>query len=1145
MPFIGIHNHTDVSNFRLKDSINKTSSLIDYSIELGHAGIAITDHETIAAHIKAIKYVKKLKEKGKLPEGYKLILGNEIYLCDRETVEKRKENNERIDFYHLILLAKDEIGHKCLRELSAEAWTHSFFFKGLERVPTYKDYFLNLIQKYKGHLIASTACLGGELGKLSLDYLKNGSIETKRQIHTFITMMKFLFEDDFYLEIQPSSENSDQIEYNKFLLKLSKAYNLKVVVSTDSHYLKKEHRNFHRCFLNSKDGDREVDDFYATTYLMSEGEMYDFLKDYISKDEFEEMMLNTIEIGNKVKNYDLYQEVSIPKADISEFKLNHLFHLYYEKYDYIKKFAFSEHETDRYFLYTIEEGFKKKNQEFNEENLSRIDIELKEIYLISEELKQQLSGYYIVTKEMMDICWEVSILGPSRGSASGFYILFLTEVVALNPIKHNLPHWRHLSIERGAELPDVDWDTEGSKRDLIIQKVKERYGFDKVINICTFKQEKAKSSVQTAMRGLGFDADTISNVSKLATHPTLSDCLYGNEEEGLKPLTDFIEEIKKHDNLEEAILMFEGLISGRSQHASGVIKYDKGILEHNSIMTTTGGKLVTQFDYDDSVYSGGMKFDFLSLTSLDKIHDTMDLLIKHNKIEDKGSIKDTFNFYLSPDVIEWGNKEVYDLLYQGELPDAFQFDTSQGRKAIQKIQPHSFNELAAGNSLMRLSVNGAEQPIDKFVKYKKDISLAYDEMRECGLNDEEIKVIESHLKDTYFIASSQEDAMELSMNPKIAGFTLGEANKLRKAIAKANAKELIKQIKDRFYSKGTKLGNRKEILDYVWEKQIKPMLGYSFSRNHVLPYTCILLQELNLAYRFGSLFWKTAVLTRKIGDVGSVATGVGAMREMIKNPDINLSEPGFVPYEEENKILYGLLSINKIGKDIVEEIINNRPYNSIDDVFVKLLDENKISLLNLFTLAKAGCFDSLYENKSRQEIMIDLVERITPRKEKLTMSNMTKLVNVIPDSYKKEKNIYWFRNVYLKQCKKDSEKFYVPLNGLEFVNKNIQIDYNIGEFIEINIKEFEKYYKKEIKPLQNWLLEEETLNLYHRACCRDNWSTYCKGNKKSWEMETIFMYTEGHEVDDYDVDKFFKLENFFELEEEPILESIEITKRGR
>ena len=454
MAYVGLHNHTDRdSNLRLKDTIIKAKDLIKYSNELGHRGVAFTGHDGCQSHVKAITITKDLKAKGELAEDFKTILGVEFYLVDRDVVMAKREVNERIDFYHLIVLAKNELGHQALRILSSKSWENSFHYKGLERIPVYKDEFFDIVEHYKNDLIVCSACLGGELGKLSMRYLDSGDIEYKRQIHTFITQMVNTFGDNFYLELQPSFQ-TDQIEYNKFLLKLSKAYNIKAIVTNDSHYLKKDLKLYHHYFLNSKEGDRETEDFYSSTYVMSEAEMIEYLKDYIDMDTIQQLFSNTIEIANKISEYDLYQEVQIPLANIEDFELRHLFRDYYDTYPNIKNYAYSEHRIDRYFLYLIEKGFLEKGQEFNEVNIARIEEELWTWWEISIKMRQQMSGYYVLTKEIIDEMWLYSFIGVARGSAAGSYCCYLLSITQINPIKFNLPFFRHIHPSR-ADMPKL------------------------------------------------------------------------------------------------------------------------------------------------------------------------------------------------------------------------------------------------------------------------------------------------------------------------------------------------------------------------------------------------------------------------------------------------------------------------------------------------------------------------------------------------------------------------------------------------------------------------------------------------------------------------------------------------------------------
>ena len=397
---------------------------------------------------------KKLKEEGKISTDFKMIIGNEIYLVEKEDVVRGRENNERIDFYHLILLAKNKKGFRALTELSSKAWEGSFHFKGLERVPTYKEDFFNILSEYRNDIIVSSSCAGGELAKLYRKYKISEDIEDKKNIHRFIMTMKNFFGDNFYLEIQPSFME-EQIDYNKFVLKLSEAYGVKTIVTTDSHYLKKEHQNFHHYFLQSKDGDRETSEFYSSTYMMSTSEITEYLKDYINENKIQELFNTTLEIGAKIEEFDLYEEVKIPVANIKNFEIKSSFHLYYEKYPYLKMYVNSEHEMDRFFFSMIEQGFIEKNKPFNEVYLGRLNEELEVFWEISKKVKQQLSSYFVLTKEIIDeILWSCSYVGVSRGSCSGSLCCELLNITDLDPIEHNLPFYRFLSVDR-PELPKL------------------------------------------------------------------------------------------------------------------------------------------------------------------------------------------------------------------------------------------------------------------------------------------------------------------------------------------------------------------------------------------------------------------------------------------------------------------------------------------------------------------------------------------------------------------------------------------------------------------------------------------------------------------------------------------------------------------
>ena len=336
----------------------------------------------------------------------------------------------------------------------------------------------------------------------------------------------------------------------------------------------------------------------------------------------------------------------------------------------------------------------------------------------------------------------------------------------------------------------VDIDTQRNRRKQIVEAVKKKRGERKVLNCCTFKTEGSKSAIITAARGLGIDNDIAQYIANLIPITrgftwSIHDCLYGNEEEERKPVTEFINEIKKVPDLLETALSLEGLISGRSIHASAVYLYNDDFTEHNARMKAPNGTYITQFNMKHSDYLGGLKFDFLTLSSLDSIRHCMELLIESGHMQWQGTLRATYDKYLHPDVLDYETKEMWDWVAENRVVDLFQFNTQVGLQAAKRIQPHSLVELATANSIMRLMVTEGEQPIDTYIRYKNDISEWYKCMREdYYLTEEEIKVVEPYLLPVYGVGDTQEIVMELSMDKHITNFNVAESNKLRKSIAK-------------------------------------------------------------------------------------------------------------------------------------------------------------------------------------------------------------------------------------------------------------------------------------------------------------------------------------------------------------------------
>lgn len=439
--YTSIHNHTEYSNVKLIDSINRASELIDYAYELGLNGLAITDHDTISCHVQAWNYYNKKFDKD-AQKNFKLILGNEIYLCRSDLNEDTHQKGEK--FYHLILLAKDDKGHEQIRRISSKAWGRAYY-KNIMRTPTFSEDLFEIVGNEPGHLIATTACLGGYCGSK----FNEGDFAA---IEKHLMVMEQLFgKGNFYIELQPSAQ-SDQIKYNNYMIE-NYWGKYPFVLSTDSHYLKKEHQEIHRVFLNSKSsGDREVDSFYASAYMMSNEEVYNYFMNCngISKDKIDIMCDNTNEIANSVVGYNLKRTSVLPRIDYSVDKLNPIYSNWIGEYPdetrWLGEVISKNNPADIHLLNLVAENWHKTPQNKQKEYIIELDYEFEQLFKISNDLNQSMSDYFITMAKMIDIMWDNanSLVGPARGSAASSLINYLLGITQIDPLAQPvaLPFWR-------------------------------------------------------------------------------------------------------------------------------------------------------------------------------------------------------------------------------------------------------------------------------------------------------------------------------------------------------------------------------------------------------------------------------------------------------------------------------------------------------------------------------------------------------------------------------------------------------------------------------------------------------------------------------------------------------------------------------
>ncbi|MFJ7982351.1 PHP domain-containing protein [Lysinibacillus xylanilyticus] len=1189
---VELHCHTDVSNIRLLDSINSVEELIQTAHDLGLRGLAITDHEALSNHVKAIQTVRKLKEEDKISQDFKLILGNEIYLVD--SLEEVRDNYQSgvTKFPHYLLIAKNKEGHEALRVLSSMAWENSFYTGTMERVPTTKEALSEVVKAYPNTLIATTACLGSESSiyileadKARLEGNEQKQYNYMRKLCDFIEWnIELHGRENFFLELQPSADY-EQATVNKVLIKLAKKYSLKLIITNDAHYLRPEDLEIHGAYLNSKNDERETSSFYAHTYLHTVDEINNKMN-YIDKDVIKQAMRNTMCIGAMVEDYTIEGETIIPKASLPEFEVKHIFAKGYSKYKHIELMAHSENEQDRYLIHLIENGFKEKipyrsisKSEFHA-IMARIDIELEELWELSKVLKQSMASYYVTVAKIIELIWgddcgdasreEGSIVGAGRGSAVAFLINYLIDVTQVNPMLYGIevPHWRHLHKSKpDISALDIDIDVSSTKKNYVFDRMRAFFGQKQVIQVCTFGTEKSKSAIQTACRGLGIDSDVGLYLGSMIPSErgelwSLKDCLFGNEEKDRKPIKQLIDEIGIYPRLRETALKIEGLINKRSIHAGGVLVLNDEYTKLNAMMKAPNGTPITQFNLDDSQAMGAIKFDILTIEANDKIQECMELLLKYGEIEWQGTLRKTFEKYFHPEIIDKTNPDLFKMIGEDKIVDLFQFSTQLGQSMVKKVKPKNLLELVSTNSLMRLMSEGEEQPIDTFIRYKNDISLWYQEMKEHGLSEEEVAIFEKYLKALNGVADTQEAVMLMAMDEDIAGFTVKEANYLRKGIAKKKA-EVQEEVKQKLFEWGRERGNREEVIEYLW-LQISRMLGYAFSIPHTLAYTLIAMVEANLSYYYNPLYWQTACLTVNSGSLeveedakqkstnyGKVAEAIGKMKGRgvnVSQPLINQAEFGFVPDIENERIIFSFKGIVGIGDEVAHTILANRPYASFNDFYERMYQEKLVKKSHVIQLIKAGAFN---EFDTPKQIMKQFLFKEIDVKESLDMKNMKSIIGLglldTPELHM-YKELFNFREYINKSVVRVEEKptkrgtSKDKILGLDTVAREFYeevfdgssiVGYNYAT-LEISEKAFTKEYNEKMKPFKELIATKEFVRKFNEAQFRKEWAKYAKGSISKWEMDSISYYESEHELINVNMEKY-NIVNFFELDEEPVI----------
>ena len=589
---------------------------------------------------------------------------------------------------------------------------------------------------------------------------------------------------------------------------------------------------------------------------------------------------------------------------------------------------------------------------------------------------------------------------------------------------------------------------------------------------------------------------------------------------------------------------------------------------------------------------------------MDKIHICLDLLMEQGYIEQKETLKDTYESVIGIYNLERDAPDMWKMVWNHEIQSLFQMEKQSGIQGIALTHPQSVDDLAVLNSVIRLMAQekGAEQPLNKFARFKNDIQLWYDEMDEYGLTKEEQKLLEPVVKLSYGISESQEKFMQLVQMPECGGFDLTWADKLRKSIAKKNP-AAYEELQKEYFETVEKKGLSKNLCNYVWNVLVATSRGYGFNASHTLAYSLIALQEMNLAYKYPIMFWNCACLISDSGgaesdddeqteeenvyeeveyssfedfgaegeddedededeetvsttskkkkktksaNYGKIATAIGKIKSSgvdVAPPDINKSSFTFYPDVESNTIRYGLSGITKVGEDLVKAIMDGRPYTSVADLTSRV----KINKTQVINLIKSGAFDSFGD---RVQIMRQYINSISDTKQRITLQNMKMLIDfgLIPDEYDMQRRVYNF-NKYVKKLKWES---YYALDNIafNFYEKHFDMDNLIpSEMSESGflIKQtvWDKIYQSHMDKIRPWVKENSAtlLEEVNNRLTSDMWNKYCQGSLSKWEMDAVSFYSHEHELAHVNVSEY-NITDFDKIPETPVVERI-IPIKGR
>ena len=974
MSFVHLHVHTQYS---ILDGQSAIEDLFNRADELGMPGLAITDHGNMYGVKEFFKFAKKHPD-------VKPIVGCEVYVSNH--YDHRLKDKDHKSYFHLILLAKNYNGYKNLMKIVSTGHIEGMYYK--PRVSH------EVIEKYSKDLICCSACIAGEVPRNVLA----GDMDAAEKA---IEWHKKVFGEDYYLEVQlhrTEVPGQSQEVYERQLaalegiIELSRKTGVKIVATNDAHFVRKEDGPAHDRLIclttNAYLTDQDRLRYTQQEYLKSEEEMAALFPDH------PEFLSNTLEVLDKVERYEIDRGHVLPLFRIDEEFLKDI-DRYLEKYKEIIDVGRCDKEgNDRgeafthsvaFLCHLCYEGARRRyGDTLTEEQSERLDFELKTI------CRMGFPDYFLIVQDFIAAARRNGIsVGPGRGSAAGSAVAYCLGITNIDPIKYQLLFERFLNPDR-ISMPDIDIDFDDDGRYRVFRYVEDTYGKDHVSHVITFGTMAARSAIKDVARVSNmpidesnrltkmipdkpFEAEVVEDGKKVKKEfkPKLSNCV--------KYLPELKNEYENGTELVKDVLKYavklEGCIRQTGVHACAMIIGRGDLTDYIPISVAadkaTGEDVwVSQYEGCFIEDVGMLKMDFLGLRTLSIIKECLANIKKRHGID------------IDIEAIPIDDEETYRLYGRGDTTSVFQFESEGMKQWLQKLQPTRFEDLIAMNALYR---PGPLDYIPSFVARKQGTEkIEYD-----------LPEMEEFLQDTYGVTVYQEQVMLLSQ--KLAGFTKGQADKLRKAMGKKQL-DVLESLHDKFINGGKEHGHPVEILEKIWGDWRK-FAQYAFNKSHATCYAWVSYQTGYLKAHYPAEF-QAANLSRNLSNMDEIKKIMDDCRKSrirVLNPDVNESDSGFTVNKEGN-VRFGLGGIKGFGDNIVKAIIAERETNG---TFTDLFDftERMAGTVNrkaFESLIYSGAFDSFGYSRSQYmlpcqsgDTFLDALVRYADqyRKDKVDSSN--------------------------------------------------------------------------------------------------------------------------------------------------------------